>query len=187
MPEYNYTTVHRSAVASSISAHLQGPMTQPSQMSHLRDQASVICRRSMKNVFSTCNDTECLFDIVNDPCETNNIAKQYPKVKNTVTYYSLIFTGSNVPKCFFDNFFAKFDPQIVNYLDLYLEKYGNVLVKQSRLPVDWLADPRRSNNTWQPWLHAGYYEFNGATAISTLAVSAHIGMVLIIVALRAFI
>ncbi|XP_043275094.1 arylsulfatase B-like [Venturia canescens] len=155
VPEYNYTTVHRSAVASSISAHIQGPMTQPSQMSHLRDQASVICRRSMRNVFSTCNETECLFDIVNDPCETNNIAKQYPK--------------------------------IVNFLDLYLEKYGNVLVKQPRLPIDWLADPRRRNNTWQPWLNSGYYEYNGATAISTLAVSAHIGMVLIIVSLRAFI
>lgn len=72
-----------------------------------------------------------------------------------------------------------------------MEKYGNVLIKQPRLPIDGMADPRRRNNTWEPWLNpgmaTGLYGYNTASAVSTLAVCAHIGMALCIVGLRAFI
>ncbi|XP_008547369.1 arylsulfatase B [Microplitis demolitor] len=156
---YNYTLVHSSVVSSAISAHLGDPMTQPSAMTHLREQATVLCKR--KSTFSYCNETECLFDIVNDPCEATNIAKQYPKV--------------------------------VSELDMILEKYGSLLVKQPRLPIDGMADPRRRNNTWAPWLDYGMitglygYNYNAAAAVSTLAVCVHIGMALLIVSMSAFI
>ncbi|KAK0076061.1 hypothetical protein PV325_005936 [Microctonus aethiopoides] len=156
VPPYNYTLVHRSFVATAISAHLGDPMTQPSAMTHLREQASVLCRR--KSTFSYCNETECLFDIVNDPCEATNIAKQYPKV--------------------------------VTELDLFLEKYGNVLVKQPRVPIDWMADPRRRNNTWEPWLNPEMttylYGYNAASGLSTWTIFIHIGMTLLIVTLKLF-
>lgn len=82
--EYNYTLVHRSSVATAISAHLGDPMTQPSVMTHLREEATVLCNslfnRTVRSRSPCENDTECLFDIVNDPCEERNVAKQYPKV-----------------------------------------------------------------------------------------------------------
>lgn len=72
--------------------------------------------------FTFCNVTECLFDIVNDPCETKNIAEAYARIARDLV--------------------------------LYLEQYGRVLMKQIRKPVDWLADPKRRNNTWEPWMNS---------------------------------
>ena len=51
----------------------------------LRSQATVQCWHNTTIYFdkynlAPCNVTECLFDIVNDPCEAINIAKSYPKV-----------------------------------------------------------------------------------------------------------
>lgn len=82
----SYTdTVLRSSVSQSITYHLGGPVTQPSTMIQLRRDATVYCRPNVtyyhKNSFTTCNVTECLFDLVNDPCETKNIAQQYPRVR----------------------------------------------------------------------------------------------------------
>lgn len=76
---------------------------------------------------------------------------------------------------------------MVTQLDLLLEKYGNIMTKQAVMPVDWHADPRSFNGTWEPWLSPNEVIPNAATALSTLAVCAHIGMVLLIVGLRAFI
>lgn len=59
--------------------------------------------------------------------------------------------------------------QIARDLDLFLEKYGRVLTRQIQVPVDWLADPRRKNNTWEPWLNAGamlYAYENSSTGIT---------------------
>ncbi|XP_012262238.2 arylsulfatase B-like [Athalia rosae] len=158
---YNTTLVLGSTVSKSITTYLGGPVTQPSAMVVLRLKASVECSgysgQLRRGNFDACNETECLFDIVNDPCETKNIAKDYQKM--------------------------------VTQLDLFLEQHGNVLTKQALMPVDWHADPRSFNGTWEPWLspEAMLYAFtNAATAVSTLAVCAHIGMVLLIVGLRAF-
>ncbi|XP_012275486.1 arylsulfatase B [Orussus abietinus] len=162
VPLYNTTRVLRSAVSRSITAHLGGPVTQPSAMITLRQKATVQCYANathfIRHNSGSCNETECLFDIVNDPCEIRNIAKEYPRM--------------------------------VTQLDLFLEKYGNVLMKQAKLPIDWMANPRGKNNTWEPWLNPGamlYAYASAATAISTLAVCAHLGMALLIVGLRVFI
>lgn len=78
MPLYT-DTVLKSAVSQSITRHLGDPVTQPSTMIQLRREATVNCRP--RDSFITCNVTECLFDINNDPCETKNIAEQYSRVR----------------------------------------------------------------------------------------------------------
>lgn len=165
VPLYNTTRILKSAVSGSISAHLGGPVTQPSAMISLRLQATVQCfanttyySHPIRNTFVTCNETECLFDIVNDPCEMRNIAKQYPNR--------------------------------VQHLDKLLEKYGQLLQKQMKHPIQWLADPRRKNNTWEPWLspnHMLYAYASAASKISILACFAHVGLVLIISIFRNFV
>lgn len=81
---YNDTLVLGSTVSKSITTYLGGPITQPSAMIPLRNKASVECEgysgQLRRRNYDTCNETECLFDIVNDPCETKNIARDYPKV-----------------------------------------------------------------------------------------------------------
>lgn len=78
-------TILKSAVSQSITYHLGGPVTQPSTMIQLRRQATVHCSLNTtllyRDHFVTCNVTECLFDIENDPCETKNIVEQYPRVR----------------------------------------------------------------------------------------------------------
>lgn len=84
MPSYT-DTILKSSMSQSITYHLGGPVTQPSTIIQLRREAMVFCRPNItvhrKNSFITCNVTECLFDLVNDPCETKNIAQQYPRVR----------------------------------------------------------------------------------------------------------
>jgi len=81
VPPYT-ETILTSAVSQSITYHLGGPVTQPSTMAQLRNEATVSCRFNVSYYsFVTCNVTECLFDIENDPCETKNIAEQYPRVR----------------------------------------------------------------------------------------------------------
>ncbi|XP_053989700.1 arylsulfatase I-like, partial [Hylaeus volcanicus] len=82
-------TVMKSSVTQGITNHLGGPVTQPSTIHQLRQDATVSCSPNMtyfnRYGFTTCNVTECLFDIVNDPCETKNIAESYPRVsKNKI-------------------------------------------------------------------------------------------------------
>lgn len=74
-------TVLKSAVSESITRHLGDPVTQPSTIIQLRHEATVNCRA--RDSFITCNVTECLFDINNDPCETKNIAEQYSRVRRS--------------------------------------------------------------------------------------------------------
>ncbi|KAJ8680584.1 hypothetical protein QAD02_016371 [Eretmocerus hayati] len=171
VPRYNTSKVLKSAVSDAIREHLGVPVTQESVMNQLQGQATVNCRSSLIPATSSnqyqfrryntasCNDTECLFDISTDPCETTNVAKSYP--------------------------------DIVEELNLYLDNFHNALEEQQRLPVDYMADPRRWNYTWQPWLNVHdnpyLYYSNASAAIGTVAVCAHVALFLLIVALRAFI
>lgn len=81
-------TILTSTVSQSITYHLGDPVTQPSTMTQLRRDATVQCRfhdTTYNSNFVTCNVTECLFDIENDPCETRNIVEQYPRVRKRST------------------------------------------------------------------------------------------------------
>ncbi|XP_076623888.1 arylsulfatase B [Colletes latitarsis] len=145
--------VLESSVSQDITFHLGGPVTQPSTMKQLRQEATVQCRPNMtyfsRHVFTTCNVTECLFDIANDPCETKNIAESYPRIARD--------------------------------LDLYLESYGRILVTQIKLPIDWFADPRRRNNTWEPWMNSGatMYVPNAAAVFGHLVYCIHASIIFI--------
>lgn len=123
LPPYADTIV-KSSVSESITYYLGGPVTQPSTIVHLRQEATVTCQLNfsyhLKTSLTACNATQCLYDLENDPCETRNIANQYPR--------------------------------IVKELDDILEKYGRFSINQYRMPIDWRADPRRTNDTWEPWL-----------------------------------
>ncbi|XP_018345852.1 PREDICTED: arylsulfatase B-like [Trachymyrmex septentrionalis] len=156
VPPYT-ETILTSAVSQSITYHLGGPVTQPSTMVQLRNEATVSCRFNVSYyTFVTCNVTECLFDIENDPCETKNIAEQYPR--------------------------------IARELDQILEQYARNIAMQIKPPVDWLADPRRTNNTWEPWIPSGdIFVYNAAAQLVGLAYYLHIGIILVAVVCKAFV
>lgn len=151
LPSYA-DTILKSSVSETITYHLGGPVTQPSMIVRLRQEATVVCNANndnfVKSSFTTCNITECLFDLMNDPCEMRNIAGQYSKISKD--------------------------------LDAILEKYGRVLVSQGRVSVDWRADPRRMNNTWEPWMNPSlvpsYYAtastISGGSTVTAAATSA---------------
>ncbi|XP_031833937.1 arylsulfatase B isoform X2 [Nomia melanderi] len=154
--------VMNSAVSQGITYHLGGPVTQPSTLLQLReDAATLYCRPNMTYIrrhgFTTCNVTECLFDIINDPCETRNIAAGYPRIARD--------------------------------LDLYLERYGRILVRQTKLPVDTLADPRRRNNTWEPWMMSGVnvYVPSAAAMLGNLVCCVHLFFIFISILLNNFV
>ncbi|XP_076290004.1 arylsulfatase B isoform X2 [Lasioglossum baleicum] len=151
--------VMRSSISEVITHHLGGPVTQPSTMAQLRQDAMTFnCRPNItyyrRYSYTTCNVTECLFDIVNDPCETKNIVEAYPRITRD--------------------------------LDLYLEKYGRILVRQTKVPIDGLADPRRRNNTWEPWMNSGaaVYVPNAAAVLGNLVYCVHLLFILISILLN---
>jgi len=68
---------------------------------------------------------------------------------------------------------------MVRELDLFLEKYRGNITTQIKLPVDWQADPRKMNNTWEPWIPPGeVYSTNAAVHPVTFVCYLHIGLVL---------
>lgn len=74
-----------------------------------------------------------------------------------------------------------FNLQIARDLDLYLESYGRILVRQVKLPLDWLADPRRRNDTWEPWMNSGaaIHVPNTAAMLGNLVYCIHISIIFI--------
>lgn len=154
-------TILKSSVSQSITYHLGGPVTQPSTIVRLRREATVQCYQNMtyyhRHVFTTCNVTECLFDIVQDPCETKNVAEAYSRIARD--------------------------------LDLFLEHYGQILKRQVKVPVDWLADPRRRNNTWEPWMNSGatVYVPNAAAVLGNLVFCVHLSIVFVSILLNLFV
>lgn len=79
--------------------------------------------------------------------------------------------------------------QIARELDQFLEQYGRNVTIQMKPSVDWLADPRRTNNTWEPWIPSGdmFYPYNAAVQLAGLAYYLHIGIVLVAVMCKAFV
>ncbi|XP_011304477.1 arylsulfatase B-like [Fopius arisanus] len=167
VPPYNHSLVSSSAFVMAIHSHVGHPVTPQSRMAQIREEARILSCMNTElfkiNGTNPCvGETECLFDIFFDPCEIHNIASHNPK--------------------------------IVLKLNSILERYEREIVMQADIPQDLNADPHRYNNTWGSWVRDKpydhpYYSFNSsaATVISTLAVCAHIGMVLLIVGLRTFI
>ncbi|XP_033312190.1 arylsulfatase B-like [Bombus bifarius] len=158
LPTYT-DIVMKSTVSESLTYHLGGPVTQPSTMVRLRQDATVQCNVNFtyyrRQMLTPCNVTECLFDIVNDPCETRNIAKTYVRIARDLNYH--------------------------------LEEYSRYLKKQMEKPIDWLADPRIRNDTWGPWVKSGSALCNAAAVLGNLVYYIHISVILVSILLSNFI
>ena len=78
--------------------------------------------------------------------------------------------------------------QIVRQLDGILEYYGSQLKKQAYVPIDYLADPRRRNNTWGTWQNPeaeSLFAYTGvASTFLKFGVTIHIGLALFIAAIK---
>ncbi|XP_011647856.1 arylsulfatase B-like [Pogonomyrmex barbatus] len=160
MPRYTETILN-SAVSQGVTSFLGGPATQPSTMIQLRHEATVHCR-------------------------------------SNATFYRDNFITCNVTECLFDieidpcetkNIVEQY-PRIARELDKYLEHYGRNVTVQLKSPVDWLADPRRTNNTWEPWIPSGdlaFHSYNAAVQLVGLAYYFHIGIILVAAMCKAFI
>ncbi|XP_011881604.1 PREDICTED: arylsulfatase B-like [Vollenhovia emeryi] len=149
----------KSAVSQSITYHLGGPTTQPSTMLQLRRESTVHCGYNFT--------------------------------------YRNNFVTCNVTECLFDiesdpcetrNIVNQY-PRIARELDQFLEQYGRNVTVQLKPPVDWLADPRRTNNTWEPWIPSDdtFYLYNAAAQLAGLTCYIHIGLVLVAVVCKAFV
>ena len=58
---------------------------------------------------------------------------------------------------------------------------------QIKPSVDWLADPRRTNNTWEPWIPSSSDIFpNAAAQLAGLAYYLHIGIILVAVICKVY-
>lgn len=59
----------------------------------MRNDATVTCGTKQGN---KCNPLTkvCLFDVVNDPCELNNLAEKYPNIVKILTTRLLEFNAS---------------------------------------------------------------------------------------------
>ncbi|XP_017883014.1 arylsulfatase B-like [Ceratina calcarata] len=151
----------KSSVSQTINNYLGGPVTQPTTIARLRQEATVRCYQNSANyhrhVYTTCNVTECLFDTLQDPCETKNVAESYSKIAKT--------------------------------LDDYLERCGRFLKRQVKIPVDWLADPRRRNDTWEPWMNSGatVYVPNAATVLGNLVFCIQVSIIFASMLLNVFV
>lgn len=64
-----------------------------------------------------------------------------------------------------------------------LLSYGNLLVHQPKKTIiDWSADPKRRNDTWEPWLHPSYFEGQyGYSGAETITVSIFIYYVVFVI------
>lgn len=63
----------------------------------LRAKATVTCGKN--NPKNKCKplDGHCLFDIMEDPCEENNVAFQYPQILETLAHRLLDLNSSALP------------------------------------------------------------------------------------------
>lgn len=62
----------------------------------LRNEATVTCTNKAGN---DCNPLSkpCLFDVVTDPCELNNLADKFPNIVKTLTNKLIEYNASSVP------------------------------------------------------------------------------------------
>lgn len=92
-----YSKMKRNQYQTKEISHLQIISTEG--ISEIRSKAQVTCNGHKKpepNSINACNplETVCLFDILNDPCETTNVASEFPeivsKLKEKLDYYGSV-------------------------------------------------------------------------------------------------
>lgn len=102
----------------------------PLTMEKLRDEANVKCVLSKENTITTspCKPLQapCLFDIIKDPCEMNNLATKYPeRLSQLLTalerYNSTAVPAANLP------IDPRGDPQLWDHTWTNFGDYNNIL------------------------------------------------------------
>lgn len=164
---YNTTRILKSAVSDSIREHLGVPVTQESVMWQLQSQATVLCRANISNTpyvsrysYISCNASDCLFDLTLDPCETSNIAKNYPKIVQELSVILSEYRNTLIP-------------QLVMPVDENANpRYHNYTWEP------WIHTEYRDTYNYYP---------SAASAIGTFAVCAHVALFFVIVGLKAFV
>ena len=68
------------------------------KISKLRDLATISCNEK-KNPINVCNPLQfpCLFNIIDDPCERNNLAKKFPEVLKKLVEQMNTLVKNSVP------------------------------------------------------------------------------------------
>lgn len=102
IPPYNLTAIFTSDVNSAVKNSLKISLTE-TQIKKLRSKTDLAWCRNDDPVIS-CIDG-CLFDLKNDPCETNNIINRYPKIAE------ILFKQ-------IDKFYTEMIPQKIPVVDL---------------------------------------------------------------------
>lgn len=98
-PEYNFTEVQTSATGLALAGY--GKLS-AIQYAELRQQANIesLCSVVMLNQTSDvgmCNKSFCLFNIVDDPCEVNDLSDIRPDVLNVLLQKLKLFNTTVVP------------------------------------------------------------------------------------------
>lgn len=75
-PKYNSDEILRSKTQKTIFKTVGSELT-PKMIDSLRRLSEVTCQKTAN--FPTCSSS-CLFDIIEDPCESIDVSSQYPKV-----------------------------------------------------------------------------------------------------------
>ncbi|XP_044020082.1 uncharacterized protein LOC122860360 [Aphidius gifuensis] len=70
------------------------------QILNLRQESQITCK-PLDKISSNCSNL-CLFNIVNDPCETTDVSAEYPgvisNIENYISYYqSVLMNQTNAP------------------------------------------------------------------------------------------
>ncbi|XP_058803438.1 uncharacterized protein LOC131671204 [Phymastichus coffea] len=119
-PEYTVEEALTSPAGLAIGRLSEFTSVTAEQARKLRDSAVVNCRREA--VPKTCSEA-CLFDIISDPCETQDLSSNYSLV----------------------NVF------MLQLLQMLIEKYRAVLAPQGVAHIDDCAFPQYFNGSWMPW------------------------------------
>lgn len=61
----------------------------------LRNEATIICEGKEVSTCSPLSKT-CLFDVINDPCELNNLADKFPNIVKALTSRLMEFNSSAI-------------------------------------------------------------------------------------------
>lgn len=138
-PEYNITTVHESLVDRRLSKYDNGTNI-PLKYAELRKLATIdsMCDAVINNQTSTiepCNNNYCLFNIIDDPCETTGLSTMYPGILEKLIIILENHNSTVVPRTR-DSF--KIDPK---------------------------TDPKYWNNYWPPWLDESDTNFTGNSLV----------------------